>query len=547
MFQKLASSIQYPDWVRNCPRYRTLDLYDRLLDGTFYDHLRHAFYDEIQGQDKPIPLIERRPSARFNLPRWVARQSARRLWAGRHSPLVRHKDKAQAKLARALVRRSRLWRYMLEATYRGVVGSCAMTFRVTKAEGKPPVVSLSLWRAKFCDPIFDEQNELTALRLRFLTTAAAAKAFDPSADVIAGQTYWFIRDYRADAEVTYKPVKQADWDPVTGFKTEGMSLEPWDGHVFEHKLGTVPAQWFVNLTGGDAPDGACTFADAIPNSIELDYTLSQIGRGVRYNAAPQLVIKGMLLNGDQITRGPMAYLHVDAGAKDEAGGESRGAGDAKLLEMSGSGTDAALKLIAELRQLALEQIAASRKDPEKMKGPLSGRAMEFLDEDNDDLVMELRTQWGDEGALPLLRKIAIAQAQMGGDKIDAAGLSLQWPRLFQPTADDLGALIPALIQAVTPIAAPQPPAAAGGEDGKPAPKPAAAAGAGDTLLTIEQARAYLESNMDLSMLDMRSDDGDEDDDGPVGESSTAPEPIEDATRSADKVGEFWNINKPVQV
>lgn len=525
MFNKISSTIQYADWVRRCPRFRRLDLYDRLLDGTFYAHLRYAFYDETDQAGSIIPLIERRPSAQFRLPRMVARWCARKMFAGRHKPKVRHPDVEKARAINKLLRRGKFFQTMGEAVLRGSVGAVAVTFRVD-GDGDDLKLAFTVWRARDCDPSFDEMGELSQLRVRYLATGASLKAMAAPGDIKADELYWFVRDFLRDKEITYAPVKRDDWNPVDGFAKPNMSFRDWQ--TFDHNLEFVPGHWFVNLPGADKPDGCATFEDAIPNSIEIDYTLSQIGRGVRYNCAPQLVVKGNILNAN-VVRGPMQYLHLQGDQKDEDGNVIGGA-NAELLEMGGQGTEAALKVVDELRKMALEQIAASRKDPDKLKGTLSGRAMEYLEEDSNDLVMDLRTQYGEHGALILIKKVMIACDMLD----EVGGVNLQWPRLYQPSPDEVSSLVTALIAAVDPLsraapATPGKPASGDGGTAVPA-QPAQSPKPEEQLLTIEEARLILTQALDLTMLDGADEEDEEDVDSdesptPPGEPTpTAPEP-----------------------
>lgn len=516
MFKKISATIQYPRWASE--RFKRLDKLDRLLDGTFYDHLAFAFYDELKTNGDVVQLTERRPSAQFHLPRMVARWTSRKLFAGRHAPRVKHPDADVSVQIESFLDSVGFWPSMLEAAYYGSVGAVAVTFRLDDG-GKP---SMKVWRARFCDPQFADDGGLTKLRVNYITSAQALTAMG-APGLEPRESYWFIRDYLTDREVTYTPVRHQDWNPVDGFAEQGRSLSEWKVH--EHSFGFVPGHWFTNLAGGEEPDGASTWCDAIPNSIEIDYTLSQIGRGVRYNAAPQLVIKGEVLNGE-VVRGPMNYIHLQEGKKGDDGQATTG-GDAKLLEMSGGGMEASLRLIDHLRNMALEQIAASRKDPEKLKGPMSGRAMEFLDEDSDDLVMELRSHYGDLGALPLIAKLI--RATEGPEPHD---LSLHWPRLFQPTPDDLAAMIPALVMAVKPIAEPGKPDA----EGNVAPVPP---GMDRGPLTLDEVRAYLVTNMDLHNIEV--DVGGD----PPESAAPAPPPDGNGAEAAEKVGPMWSVHKPL--
>ncbi len=491
MLQKISSGISYPDWAKSCRRWKTLDIYDRLLAGTFYDHLQHAFYDEVEGRgdsDRLIPIDERRPSAQYKLPRRIAQVMARKLFAGRHAPKIRHENDDARKKIENLCRSVKMYQNMLETALIGSVGSAFVSFRLDE-DGTP---ALSRWHARDCWPAFADSGELQSVRLAYVISGSKWIQLGASVED-ADEQYWFVRDWTADGETTYMPIQKDDWNPVDGFSDDRDSFVEWQR--FDHGFGFVPGHWFVNLPGGTNPDGACTWGDAIPNSIEIDYLLSQTSRGVRYNCAPELVIKGDISNmsSDGLVRGPTSVLMLEPDKKDGDGNVLGGA-DAKLLEMTGKGTETALKFVDYLRNMALEQCGLSRKDPEKIKGPMSGRAMEFMEEDTADVVSELRSQYGEFGMLPLLRKLCAVVLP----DVDTTSLNLQWPRLYQPTPQDIAQLVPAFAQALNPLGVTVQEKA----DGSGATMPPE----DYQLLTPEEARGYLKLNLDMSMIDIDNDD-----------------------------------------
>lgn len=556
MFRQISERINYAAWVRYDPRYKNLDIFDRLLDGTFYDEIPNAFYDEAQpGSNDPIPLKDRRPSAQYHLPRMVARWCARKLFAGRHVPRIVHPDKAVMKKIMKMAKKAHLFETMMNAATLGSVGSVAVTFRVDKKDKGETAIDLTVWRAKYCQPKFNDNGDLDELRLAYSTSGAQMLSLGFTNDVLgreidATDKYWFIRDYTRQHEITYIPIQRDEWNPVEGAQREGVFLSPSMDDLVEHGLGFVPGHWFKNLSGGCAPDGACTWEDAIPNSIEIDYTMSQIGRGVRYNCSPQPVIKGEILNNDGgVTRGPTHYIHL-AGDRKDAEGNVLGGGTAMLLEMNGAGIKASLEYVKELHNMALEQISAARKDPEKMKGPLSGRAMEFLDEDSHDLAMELRTSYGEHGLLPLLKKIL----RVTDPDMDVENIGLKWPRMYQPTPQDIQFLIAGLAQAIDPMGVGKiKPNSPGGAEGAPAPevKPQEP-NPKYMIITPEEARAYMRLQMDLDMLDAEEGEGSNDDDESTNQppkKKDHPEPLP-VGESADKppsgiIG--MTIHPPVKV
>jgi hypothetical protein len=516
MLTKLASRIKWPTWVANCPRYKDLDILDRWLDGTFYDISQCSFYDEVRNAatGELNEIADRRPSAQFRLPKMVAHWAARSLFSGRSIPQIRHPNKSVRRLLKEFASTSQLNAAMLEACYKGSVGSVFMSFRM-EAVNDPtippditedmsqeeidlihslqaealrleaikecqtctidnqqitlPRVKLEVWPAKFCWPQFDGYGALTNMRIAYVAPGYSLIQLGFPRDhrfypIKASARYWFIRDMTFMDEVTYLPVAEQKWDPVVGFKGEPevladgsnppQSLIPFPSECYTHNFGFVPGQWIKNLSGGTDPDGASTWSDALPNVIEMDFTLSQAGRGTRYNCAPELVIQGDL-NGNNasggVTRGPTQILHMAPGRKDPDG-NTVSPSDAKLLEMSGTGIDAALKLVNTLRMQALEQISAPRKDPEKMKGPLSGAAMQHLDEDNIALLNELREAYGENGCLPLIRKLVMAAVKIAKfPDIRPGDIYLQWPTMLKPSAGEISQLVTAFSLAINPL------------------------------------------------------------------------------------------------
>lgn len=509
MFKKLSQSYKFPHWAGAGTRWQRLVLYDNLLDGIFYDHLPFSFYDETDSQGAPIELARRRPSVQYRLPRYVARWAARKLFAGRHAPKVRVSS-GDAGLVKKLVAQSHLWPRMYEAAYRGSVGSVGVTFRV---DGER--CGIKIWHAVDCSPSFDDFGELTQLRVHYVTNGLSLALLGLPVEK-PNESYWFVRDFLPDREVTYAPPRLQDWNPVSGGEL-AIALET------THNLGFVPGVWIANPGCIDGPDGPALWEDAIPNTIEMDYLLSQAARGARYNCAPQLVTIGPVRNTPEggFVRGPQTYLAFDPAHKNQQG-ETLGGGDAKLLEMTGSGTKAALDTAERLKKDALEQIGVIHKDPSEMPGPLSGRAMEFVDEDAHDVAMLWRTTYGDGAALQLLRKM-IAATELG---VDPTKVTLQWPRIYQPTPDDLVKLVTGLAMAVKPIEVGQP-----NEQGEVQTLPA--------LMDIDTAKAYLEANLDLGVID------EPDVDSAPGAGNDAP-PRQPQDESNPSYGERGNGGAPTE-
>ena len=104
-----------------------------------------------------------------------------------------------------------------------------------------------------------------------------------------------------------------------------------------------------------------------------------------------------------------------------------------------------------MKKLILEQILASRKDPDKFSGPQSGAAAKILDEEHDALVQVMRSSYGERGFLPLVKLALVAAFLVGHPgvpNVDPSELKLVWPVLHKLTPQDFSLLQPALFQAV---------------------------------------------------------------------------------------------------
>lgn len=439
---RVADRIRYPSWAKKDQRYLRLDMLDRFLEGTFYDHLPHIFWEEVERNQSYIPISDRAPSIRFNIPAMLSEQIARKLFAGRHAPSIVGNDDKTTKAAMALAEEAKLDSLMIQACTWGSVGSAAVTFKIVEGKGdKPTRVIANVWQAKVCRPKFDVYGDLERLRVNYPVEGHFFLEQDVTTDadgqpVKADQEYWYIRDYTTDREITYKPSKVSKKDAWNPLEVKSPKLVV--GGEVAHNLGFVPGHWFINLSLGDYPDGACKWQRSMPTMIEMDYRMSQLGMAVGYNSSPQVVIKGELMNmeeqsGGTIVRGPTRYLQIKPDLKDSEGFAQAG-NDVKLLEMMGTGVEVALKFVLACKKLVIAELSASQKDPDKVTTAMSGKGMEVLDQEYVDQLQEYRTCYSKNGFLPLLKKMTIAAVKVkhplveGVSVEEAAKLTLGFPQ-----------------------------------------------------------------------------------------------------------------------
>ncbi len=400
-------------------RARRLDIFRRVLDGTLYDVLVYEFHDERSAGGEYIPLRSRKPSVRYGLCRIVVEDSVALLFSDAHFPSIDCPDPALTSVLADLARETQLNQVMTEAALRGAVGSVALLMRVLNGR-----IFFSVLDTTYLTPTWDPKapDTLAAVTERYKVPGSELIAQGYDIDD-PDEAYWFERSWDANTEIWRVPAL-VDAAPPQAIVDIDRSTE--------HRLGFVPIVWIRNLPGGDAIDGACTFRAAIETSIEIDYQLSQAGRGLKYASDPTLLIKEPATTDSEIIKGAGNALIVSE------------KGDAKLLEIGGTASAAVIDYVRTLREFALESIHGNRADASRLSAAASGRALELMQQGLVWLADNLRVSYGEVGLLSLMRMVLRASQRyaltIGGRDVgkldEQARLSLTWPRWSPSTADD---------------------------------------------------------------------------------------------------------------
>ncbi len=260
-----------PDDAEYSERTRQLSIYQKLLDGSFYDALPYEFHEERNSAGEYIPLRQRRPSVRYGLARLVVEDSMALLFSEGHFPAFDSPDPLVRDVLTAVAREVRLNAVMVEAGLRGSIGSVALLLRVLRGRVFVDVLDTPyLWPQWAADAPDTLCRVVERYKVRGAELAAQGYAV---ADT--GAAYWFQRVWDEEFERWYEPLAVG---------SVGAPVED-TARTVRHGLGFVPLVWVKNLPGGAGVDGACTFRSAIDTSIEIDYQLSQAGRGLKYGAA----------------------------------------------------------------------------------------------------------------------------------------------------------------------------------------------------------------------------------------------------------------------
>jgi len=399
-----------------------LDILHRVLDGTLYDVLPYQFHEERSLAGDYIPLRNRRPSVRYGLCRVVVEDSVSLLFSEGHFPTIDCADPVVQSVLSDIAKEARLNQVMTEAAIRGSVGSVAIHMRVLRGR-----VFFKVLDTTYLAPVWDPEapDSLSSITERYKVTGqklieSGYEIADPEID------YWFERQWDAEYETWFTPV------PVGGTGLPEVDLE----RSVRHGLDFVPMVWVRNLPGGSATrdpnDGACTFRAAVETQIEIDYQLSQAGRGLKYSSDPTLLIKEPATSDGQIVKGAGNALVVSE------------KGDARLLEIGGTASAAVMEYVRTLRELALESVHGNRANADRLTAAQSGRALELMNQGLLWLADNLRVSYGETALLSLAGMVVRASQvyplramEKDVPALDAsARLSIKWPRWYPPSADD---------------------------------------------------------------------------------------------------------------
>lgn len=335
-----------------------------------------GFYDATNDR---LPLTFRKPTAPYALVKVIVDRFTGLLFSEQQHPKIKVEgDPATEDFLNAIAEVTRLWQQMIKArTFGGAIGSAAVSFQFV--DGKPMI---EVHDPRWVNPEFKDRQTLTLSRIE-KRYQYPVEIRDPATGNFETVMMWYRRCIDEQTDITYIPV------PV------GKGEEPvWkEQNRADHGYGFCPVVWVQNVPIEDEIDGDSD-AVGIYDLVEaIDGLIAQSNKALVHNCDPTLAILSNASLSPDLKKGSEHSIQIPEG-------------DAKYLEISGSGPKAALELAGQLRSYALEVAQCVLDHPN-----VANRTAEEVKRIYSSMIAKAdvyREQYGERCVKPLLEMIVRA-------------------------------------------------------------------------------------------------------------------------------------------
>lgn len=384
-------------------RSTELDKIDKYLESTQYDHLSDWDVSECSGSY--IKIKDRKPAIIYPMAQVLTDRLASKLLGMSVFPSPKIEGDPDTEEFLKIIMRATHFKDKLLQAMKPFVSKGSVFVRFKIVEGKPIIQH---YNPKYCYPKFDKKNDLVQVEIKYV--------YEDWEDLdVKGFPIkkWYRMVVGKNSDVLYNSPKYED------------RIEPIFNTVatVEHNLGFVQGVWMKTVDDEHSPDGPGVVKPIMDFSDALNYNLSQSDKSVAYGQDPQLVTNGM------------DSEEVDDLVKSSSRAWNLGReGDAKFLEVAGSGVTVAKEFRTDIKKDIMDIARIIILDPEKIVGSAqSGKAMEVLHGPMIELINELRPQV-DKGLIELDQKLMLALIVFN-DK--GAKLTITIPEGYSPVSMDI--------------------------------------------------------------------------------------------------------------
>jgi len=427
-------------------RAQYLETRERVYRGAQYEGRGLApAWDKTPPGTKPAPLRQQKPSVQYDLPRLLVDRPAALLFGeGRFPEIAFEPAQSTTKTDdeapddsgdvtawfAAIADEGCLQEEALIAAKQGLAtGTMVLTWAV-----RDGLFDFRALQAKHCRPTFSKKRrrDLESLELRYRFQKEVREIRD-GREVCVVREFWYREEWTTTAHVVYAEV---------AVESDGRDPTWTVEDRAEHGFGFVPAVWIKSQDDGSCSIDGVSMLEGVDNTVDdIDRTLSQKSRAIRYNQDPERVYYGLSDEQRLKIERSAPGNSVSLPKKSEGGG-------AELLELAGEGQRVAEEHVQNQRNRTLETKRVVVPDPDKLKAAgKSGIALKILHAVMLELIGELRLSYG-RGLRTLFQQIcrAVREGKLGGTDtaletpapvIPAGKVTLLWGDAFELTPADL--------------------------------------------------------------------------------------------------------------
>lgn len=378
----------------------------------------------------------RRPNARYNLPKVIVSNLTQMTLGGSSFPEINCEGDEKAQ--QALREWTKIMQFpsrMAEArNFGGQQGTACWSLGVSQGRFR-----IDVHNPKHCT-VLEWNDRANFIPKRVLKAYCFERSkVDVESKSLKKFKYWYVRYWDEQTDTTWEEI------PVEVAETPDWARFP-PSYSYTHGWGLCPFYWVQNLSDSQEEDGEGDYEGIEDKFDEMNALLSSTSRGSRKNVDPTTVIHREE-DEEEVQKGSGAVIFAPEGAE--------------YLEMKGTGATAALAVLDNLRQVALEEAQCVVPREDKITGAAqSAAAMRILYRPMIAKCNLLRGQYGPaitrtlQDILQVARKIRERVTrvvdQSGGwirdeqESVTPAldpGVSdlvtLRWPEYFEPTAVDI--------------------------------------------------------------------------------------------------------------
>jgi hypothetical protein len=416
-----------PSVILSGQRYTNLAFKESFYEGKQHDHKAYNIEGcAVTDRSSPlsasapapftVPILDRRPSAPYRLPKKIVDAFTALLFSdGRFPSLLAPGDAEATDFASAIAKFGELAHAMIQCRmYGGNSGTAAISWCYDNG-----VPRFETHQAK--NLFVHSWRDRNKLMLRHVSEVYVIHKTGWNGREFAEIPYWYRRDWTPDADIIFKTVP-----------AEAGKMPEWVVDVertVEHKDGITHMEWIQNIPAKGV-DGQSDYENMWSQFDSLDALNSTTTYGATKNSDPTLVL-GM--DPEEVSRGGIKKGSDNALIVGESG-------SAEYLELSGTSIEAGAKQVATIRSQILECTACVIPDAEQLAAQgMSSVAIRAIYAPMLAQCDILRTQYGRsiKNIVQNMLKVARANAgktilvQRDGMQVEARLSTMMPPRVVE--------------------------------------------------------------------------------------------------------------------